>query len=143
MARDFRRDLEERIKNPDFAVAFGASQAKSQAALALAKARRNAVMSQQVLAERSGHSQPYIAKLEGGEANPTLETIGSMIAIMGQRVIMDVGPLGFVSNTAVRPTVGLRINYDFVQDNAIQRQPTESSTYHEVGVKGEVRVGAA
>lgn len=94
MAREFRTDLELKLQNPEFARAFGAAQAKSQAALALARARRSAGISQKVLAEKSGHSQPYIAKLERGDANPTLATVGALLAIMGQRLTTDVAPLG-------------------------------------------------
>ena len=100
MVREFRADLEEKLKNPDFARAFGAAQAKTQAALALAKARRNAGMSQKMLAEKSGHSQPYIAKLERGDANPTLATLGALLATMGQRLYTDVAPL---DHRALRP----------------------------------------
>ena len=100
MAREFRTHLELKLKDPEFARVFGAAQTKTQAALALAKARRNAGMSQKMLAEKSGYSQPYIANLERGDANPTLATLGALLAIMEQRLTTDVAPL---DHRALRP----------------------------------------
>jgi transcriptional regulator with XRE-family HTH domain len=139
MVRSFRADLEEKLKNPDFVKAFGAAQAKSQAALALAKARRNASIKQQALAERTGYSQPYIAKLESGEANPTLAKIGIILAAMGQRIVVDVAPLAFPADTPIRPTTNIQsINYDFLTENVNAQQATESSSYRKVETKMEV-----
>jgi transcriptional regulator with XRE-family HTH domain len=83
MARTFRDDLEQKLQDPEFAKMFGAAQAKSSFAITLAEARRQLNLTQQKLASRLGVSQGYIAKLEGGEANPTLERIGSLLAIIG------------------------------------------------------------
>lgn len=139
MVRSFRTDLDEKLKNADFARAFGAAQAKSQAALALAKARRNASMSQKTLAEWTGYSQPYIAKLESGEANPTLAKIGVIMAAMGQRVIVDVAPIAFPADTPIRPTTCIRsINYTFLPQNEERDRPTESSSYRDAETKMEV-----
>ncbi len=76
-------DLEHQLKDPEFAAAFGAAQAKSSLAITLAKARVAKGLTQQELAEKAGVSQAYIAKLEGGEANPTFGRVGSLLAVMG------------------------------------------------------------
>lgn len=139
MAREFRTDLELKLKNPDFARAFGAAQAKSQAALALAKARRNVGISQKMLAEKSGHSQPYIAKLERGDANPTLVTVGVLLALMGQRLTADVAPLASPICVMGRPSVDIqRIGLDFVPEESISQKPTASTSYHEIKNRTEV-----
>ena len=83
MTSTFDSELKEELKNPEFAKMFGAAQAKSSFAITLAEARRQLNLTQQKLASRLGVSQGYIAKLEGGEANPTLERIGSLLAIIG------------------------------------------------------------
>lgn len=133
MARTFRTDLEERLKDPDFAKGFGAARAKSQAALALAKARRNASISQKVLAERAGYSQPYIAKLEGGEANPTLAKIGIILAAMGQKIVIDVTPLASPMDTPLRQTTDIRsINYHFLPEQSVSHEATGASSYRMV-----------
>jgi transcriptional regulator with XRE-family HTH domain len=140
MVRSYRADLQERLKDPDFAKAFGAAQAKSQAALALAKARRNASIKQKVLAEKTGYSQPYIAKLEGGEANPTLAKIGIILAATGQRIVMDVAPLANPADTPIRPTTNIQsMNYIFSPENPSTQQATQSSSYRRVETKVEVQ----
>ncbi len=83
MTRTFGDDLEQRLRDPEFAKMFGAAQAKSSFAIALSEARRQLNLTQQQLAARLNVSQAYIAKLEGGEANPTLERIGSLLAVIG------------------------------------------------------------
>jgi transcriptional regulator with XRE-family HTH domain len=62
--------------------------AKVSFAIALHDARTKVGLTQQQLASKLGHSQPYVAKLEGGEANPTLAAIGSMLAGLGLRIVM-------------------------------------------------------
>ena len=93
MARTFRDDLEEELKDPESAKLFGAAQAKSSFALTLAKARAKLGLTQQQLATRLGVSQAYIAKLEGGEANPTLRTIGSLLAVLRLSLTTDTTTL--------------------------------------------------
>lgn len=83
MTSTFDSELKEELQNPEFAKMFGAAQAKSSLAITLAEARRQLNLTQQKLAARLGVSQAYIAKLEGGEANPTLERIGSLLAMLG------------------------------------------------------------
>lgn len=83
MTRTFRDDLEQNLRDPEFAKMFGAAQAKSSFGITLAEARRQLNLTQQQLAARLGVSQSYIAKLEGGEANPTLNRIGSLLAVLG------------------------------------------------------------
>ena len=80
--RSFREDLQQQLRDSEFAKAFGAAQAKSSLALTLAEARRKAGFTQKELAAKAGVTQAYIAKLEGGEANPTLERIGSLLAVI-------------------------------------------------------------
>jgi len=83
MARTFEGDLQRNLLDSEFAKRFGAAQAKSSFALTLANARAKLGLTQKELASRVGVSQAYIAKLEGGEANPTLDRIGSLLAVLG------------------------------------------------------------
>ena len=83
MTRTFEGDLKQELQDPESAKYFGVAQAKSSFALTLAKARAELGLTQKELATQVGVSQAYIAKLEGGEANPTLERIGSLLAIIG------------------------------------------------------------
>ena len=82
MNRTFRDDLQKNLRDLEFAKRFGAARAKSNFAITLAEARRQLNLTQQQLASRLGVSQSYVAKLEGGEANPTLDRIGSLLAVL-------------------------------------------------------------
>jgi len=93
MTRTFEGDLKQELQDPESAKYFGAAQAKSSFALTLAKARAKLGLTQKELAARVGVSQAYIAKLEGGEANPTLERIGSLLAVLELSLTTDTTTL--------------------------------------------------
>ena len=105
MSRTFKSDLEQRLKDQEFAKLFGAAQAKSSFALTLAKARTKLGLTQKELATKVGVSQAYIAKLEGGEANPTLARIGSLLAILGLSLTTDTTALSPYPDTIAGETV--------------------------------------
>ena len=93
MNRAFEDDLRVKLRDPEFAKMFGAAQAKSNFALTLARARGRLGLTQKELADKAEVSQAYIAKLEGGEANPTLERIGSLLAVAGLSLTTDTTTL--------------------------------------------------
>ena len=84
--RTIQGDLEERLRDPEFAGEFGSAQARSALAVTLAQAREEKGVTQSELAGRLNVSQAYVAKLEGGEANPTFGRIGRFLASMGLRL---------------------------------------------------------
>jgi len=86
-------DLLERLKDPDYAKLYGEENAKVDFAITLTKARKNLNLTQKSLADKLGISQPYVAKLESGEANPTLGRIGSMLATIDLRLVTGTAPL--------------------------------------------------
>lgn len=101
MTRTFKNDLAQNLRDLEFAKGFGAARAKSNFAITLAEARRQLNLTQQQLAVRLGVSQAYIAKLEGGEANPTLGTIGSLLAMLGLSLTTDTTTLSPYPNAIV------------------------------------------
>ena len=105
MTRTFKDDLERNLRDQEFAKRFGAARAKSNFAITLAEARRELNLTQQQLAARLGVSQAYIAKLEGGEANPTLERIGSLLAMLGLSLTTGTTTLSPYPDTSPRETV--------------------------------------
>lgn len=86
-------DLLERLKDPEYAKLYGEESAKVDFAITLTKARKNLNITQRDLAERLSISQPYVAKLEGGEANPTLGNIGRLLASINLRLVTLTAPL--------------------------------------------------
>ena len=87
------QDLTHRLKNIEYAKLYGSEDAKTGLAITLSRARRNLNMTQKQFAEKLEKSQPYIAKLESGDANPTIGAIGSMLAVVGLRLETDTSAL--------------------------------------------------
>ncbi len=93
MSRTFREDLERGLQDVEFAREFGVAAAKTDFALTLAKARRICRVTQADLANLLGTSQAYIAKLERGDANPTIGRIGELLAVLRLRLSTNTIPL--------------------------------------------------
>jgi transcriptional regulator with XRE-family HTH domain len=84
--RDWVQDVENRQS-------YGAESIKLDLAVALAEARKSQRFTQAQLAELTGVSQAYIAKLESGEANPTIGHVGALVAAMWLRTTFRFQPL--------------------------------------------------
>jgi transcriptional regulator with XRE-family HTH domain len=93
MNRTPRQDLIERLKDPEYAKLYGEEDAKVDFAVTLTKVRKSLNFTQKSLADKLGVSQPYVAKLEGGEANPTLGRIGALLAMIDRRLVTQTAPL--------------------------------------------------
>jgi transcriptional regulator with XRE-family HTH domain len=57
-----------------------------QVARQVIEARKRAGLTQADLAERMGTKQPHIARIEGGETLPSLDTLNRLAAALGQRL---------------------------------------------------------
>jgi len=88
-----RQELEKELNDIEFRKMYGAAEAKSELALTIANARKLLNLTQSEFSQCLGVSQPYIAKIEGGEANPTIGSIGSMLAVLDLRLEIKVAPL--------------------------------------------------
>ena len=86
-------DLKLELQDPEFARFYGADQAQVQLALTLVAARSKLGLTQKEIADKLETSQPYIAKLEKGDANPTIGKIGGMLALLGLRLVTQTAPL--------------------------------------------------
>jgi transcriptional regulator with XRE-family HTH domain len=84
--RTFKGDLARDLQDKEFATGFGTELAKTDFAMLLVKARKAAGITQQELAAKAGTTQSYIAKLESGEANPTIGRIAELLALLGFRL---------------------------------------------------------
>lgn len=120
MIRAFDDDLERKLRDDlDFARRFGAAQAKSSFALTLAEVRKRLNFTQIQLASKLGVSQSYIAKLESGEANPTLDRIGSLLAVLGLSLTTGTSALLPSHRTESLARTPSRIKYDRVATRKI------------------------
>ena len=71
------------LQDIEYRKEFGAEGAKLEIAAALVRARELAGMTQSALAELAGTSQAYIARLESGDANPTIGNVARLFACIG------------------------------------------------------------
>jgi transcriptional regulator with XRE-family HTH domain len=83
MGFNHAEDFLERLRDPEYAKLYGEEDAKLDFAITLTKARKSLNLTQKGLAEKLYASQPYVAKLEAGEANPTLSAIGRLRLVTG------------------------------------------------------------
>ncbi len=93
MVRTPDEDLKRELQDPEYVKLYGASDCKAEIAITLCIARQASGKTQKEVADSMSLSQPYIAKLEGGEANPTIGTIGSILAVLGRRLDTNTVPL--------------------------------------------------
>jgi transcriptional regulator with XRE-family HTH domain len=97
------QNLNEELKDPEFAGLYGSECAKTEIGLALFHARQQANLTQKELSEKLGVRQPYIAQLESGEANPTIGALGKMLAALGLKMVIKVEPLTPQENVVFKP----------------------------------------
>lgn len=81
------------LEDIEYRKEFGSESAKLEIAAALVRARERANITQSALAELAGTSQAYIAKLESGDANPTVGNIGRLFACMWQKPGIEPTPM--------------------------------------------------
>lgn len=93
MRGTIQNDLDRRLKDKRFAEEYGESIARAEIAVTVSQVRRSHNLTQEDLAKRLGTSQSYIAKLESGDANPTIGSIGRILANLELRLVAGVSSL--------------------------------------------------
>jgi|GEM_PF-7119124 len=93
MISNAKREMEERLKDPAYAGEYGKEHAKMLFANLLTKARRSNNMTQEAFSKKLKRSQPFLAKLESGEANPTIGYIGMILGTIGLQIDADLEPI--------------------------------------------------
>ena len=81
--------LDGQLRDPQFATLWQQSAASFKAGDLILKARMGLALSQEELAGRAGVKRSYIARLEGGEANPTVRTLARILAAVGYSLELD------------------------------------------------------
>lgn len=83
---------EEQLRDPSFKAEWQRLAPAREFALTLLRYRAEHKLSQRVLAERLGVSQPRVVKLESGEHNPEIDTIINAVRRLGIEFVLDVSP---------------------------------------------------
>lgn len=83
---------EEMNRDPEFRADWERTAFARVVAAQLIKYRAEHELSQRALAERLGVKQPYVARLEGGETNPEVETLINISRVLGIEFMIDITP---------------------------------------------------
>ena len=82
--------LDEQMDDPEFATVFEAEIERLNAAVAVSRAREEARLTQEQLAERSGVSRVTINRIERGKLNPSMKTLSRLARAMGKQVRVSI-----------------------------------------------------
>ena len=88
--RSFNSMLDEQMDDPEFATVFEAEIERLNAAVAVSRAREEARLTQEHLAERSGVSRVTINRIERGKLNPSMKTLSRLARAMGKQVRVSI-----------------------------------------------------
>lgn len=86
---DFRKYLNDQLKDPEFAAEYEAQKPEYEAIRAVIAARMEQHMTQKDLAERTGIRQSNISRIESGSTSPTVETLARIAAGLGKQLKID------------------------------------------------------
>ena len=82
------------FKNPEFVREYDALEEEFALATALIKARADAGLTQEELAQRMGTTQSVIARLEGGKSRPSTTTLARLAKATGTRLRVSFERVG-------------------------------------------------
>ena len=88
--RSFNSMLDEQMYDPEFATVYEAEIERLNAAVAVSRAREEARLTQEQLAERSGVSRVTINRIERGKLNPSMKTLSRLARAMGKQVRVSI-----------------------------------------------------
>lgn len=83
---DLDRSLRKHMQDPEFAAEWERLQPYYDVIDAIITARAEGNLTQRELAERCGMKQSAFARLESGNANPTIETLQRVAKGLGKRL---------------------------------------------------------
>ena len=85
----FREDLQERLKDPEFAREYKALEPEYEIIRQVIQSRSEQNITQKELADRIGIKQSNISRLESGNYNPSLEFLKKVAAGLGKEVHVE------------------------------------------------------
>lgn len=86
----FSEHLARVNKSPERAAQFNEESHRLDAAVALMKAREEAQLSQEELAQRSHVSRVTINRIEKGRISPSFRTLGTLAHAMGKELTVNI-----------------------------------------------------
>jgi len=89
---DFEKYLQKRLEDPKFRAAWEESEAEYQTIRQLIALRMEKGLTQKSLARRVGTTQSVIARIEGGNQNISLRTLGKLAKALDAKVTVNLTP---------------------------------------------------
>jgi DNA-binding XRE family transcriptional regulator len=86
--------LDESLRDPGFRKEWDETALARAVAIKLVEYRAQHEMTQTALAHKLGMKQPAVARLESGDHNPSIETLGRLARELGIEFHIDVTPEG-------------------------------------------------
>ena len=86
--------LQQELQDPAFRAEWDRTALARAIAAHIVRYRGEQGLTQKELAKRLGMKQPQVARLEGGEYNPTIETLARIAAVTGVEINIDIRPRG-------------------------------------------------
>lgn len=86
---DFRKYLDQQLKNPEFTAEWNALEPEYQIIKAIIAAREEKKITQKELSAKTGITQADISRLENGEANPSLKTLKRVAEALGKKLHIE------------------------------------------------------
>ncbi len=99
----FRGVVVEALEDPAFRAEWERTALARAVAVAVGGYRARRGLSQRALAATLGMKPSVVARLELGEHNPTIETLGRLASVLGLRFVVDVAPAGERSEELALP----------------------------------------
>jgi ribosome-binding protein aMBF1 (putative translation factor) len=90
----FSRISDKWFQNPEFVREYEALEEEFTLATALIKARSEAGLTQEEIAQRMGTTQSAIARLEGGKSRPSTTTLAKFAKATGTRLRVSFERVG-------------------------------------------------
>lgn len=88
------RLLEQELEDPAFRAEWERTALARAVATEVVRYRGKYGLTQRALAEQLEMKQPQVARLEGGEHNPSVETLARLAVVMGIEINIDIRPSG-------------------------------------------------
>lgn len=85
----FEDFLARQLRDPAFKAHWEELEAPFQAGNLLLRVRANLDLTQQELADRAGVKRSYVARIENGQANPTVKSLSRILASVGLRLALN------------------------------------------------------
>ncbi len=90
---DFRKYLDEQLKDPEFKSEWDELEPEYQVIRAMIEARQEKNITQKELSDLTGIAQADISRLENGNANPSLRTLQRLAAGLGMTIKLEFVPV--------------------------------------------------